>query len=497
MKIRIFMFPVILFGLLAVGSLGAFVTKDSWYSVVFPDTTKTDDDHEDDHEHSEEVPDHLDLTPQAQASIGLHLNPLPEPGTFTTHVRFPAIIVPKPGETHIGVTTYMKGVVTKIHVRPGEMVQGGHTIIDLHLHSHDLQKEQVELYKAFQNIQINEEQQAILKPVTSMGASPKQKMLELQFEKRRLEAEVHAIKASLKIHGFRQHHLEQIASGQFLKQWTINAPQKSAEDRYSSHAHHSRDEVVQVYDVEKLLVKPGDEVQPGQLVCTLANHQTLYLEARIPRDRVPLAEQAIQKLHLTPAHLISQGALAQGLTPAAGPVASAVQAAIASRTPDVHRHVRAELPSSRQKESAPTLDELSIQYLEHDVDRKSQTAGLFVQVKNTATTYKSNDRLYRLWKYRPNQRLYLLLPTETLSDVFVLPRSAVVMDGAEAYVFRQNGKEFQLQAVRIVHSNENTVVIANDGSVFPDQVLVHNGAAQLYRALKTKSDGGGHHHHHH
>jgi hypothetical protein len=86
-----------------------------------------------------------------------------------------------------------------------------------------------------------------------------------------------------------------------------------------------------------------------------------------------------------------------------------------------------------------------------------------------------------------------------LSDVFVLPTAAVVREGAEAYVFRQNGSSFDRRPVHVLLEDTDVVVIDNDGSIPPGDYLAHSAAASLNRALKTSQaeSGGGHAHHHH
>ncbi len=45
-------------------------------------------------------------------------------------------------------------------------------------------------------------------------------------------------------------------------------------------------------------------------------------------------------------------------------------------------------------------------------------------------------------------------------------------------------------AVHIEHRDRSSAVVANDGAVFPGDVVAAKGAYQLHLALKNKSGGG-------
>ena len=96
--------------------------------------------------------------------------------------------------------------------------------------------------------------------------------------------------------------------------------------------------------------------------------------------------------------------------------------------------------------------------------------------------------------------MLLHVPVERFDDVFVLPAEAVVREGAETYVFRQNGDFFERKPVRVLHADRRAAVLAADGSISPGNYVTHNAAAQMNFALKAQAAGGedgGHHHHHH
>jgi hypothetical protein len=77
-----------------------------------------------------------------------------------------------------------------------------------------------------------------------------------------------------------------------------------------------------------------------------------------------------------------------------------------------------------------------------------------------------------------------------LDNVLVVPREAVVREGPEAYVFRQNGSLFDRRPVHVLHEDRQFAVLANDGSIQPGAYVPQSGAISINRVLKTQSSSG-------
>jgi hypothetical protein len=82
------------------------------------------------------------------------------------------------------------------------------------------------------------------------------------------------------------------------------------------------------------------------------------------------------------------------------------------------------------------------------------------------------------------------VPVEQLENVIVLPAAALVREGPEAYVFRQNGDLFNRIPVHVLQEDRLNVVLANDGGVAPGSYLAQNSAASLNRVLKAQAASG-------
>ena len=93
--------------------------------------------------------------------------------------------------------------------------------------------------------------------------------------------------------------------------------------------------------------------------------------------------------------------------------------------------------------------------------------------------------------------MQLRILVEEWPNRIVLPVDAVAQDGAEYFVFMQNGSQFERRAVHVEHKDQFNAVVANDGSLFPGDVVALTGAFELQMALKKRSTPAVHHGHTH
>jgi hypothetical protein len=205
------------------------------------------------------------------------------------------------------------------------------------------------------------------------------------------------------------------------------------------------------YEVQELKVELGQQIQAGQNLCLLANHRALYLEGHSFRREAPFLQAAAE--HGWP--------------------------------------IRAEFANDDDAHWPPLQQELRIRHLSNSVDPVSHTFAFYVPLTNLSRSYDRDGKTFLVWRYRPGQRVRLHVPVEELKDVLVLPAEAVVRDGPDAYVFRQNGDLFNRIAVHVMYENRLHVVLANDESILPGQYLAQNAAASLNRVLKAQGASGG------
>jgi hypothetical protein len=128
-----------------------------------------------------------------------------------------------------------------------------------------------------------------------------------------------------------------------------------------------------------------------------------------------------------------------------------------------------------------------VTYIANSIDPDSRTFRFLLPLDNQSRVIEKDGRTQILWRFRPGQRVRLLVRVEKLDNVFVLPAEAVAHEGAETYVFRRNGDVFDRKPVQVVYQDRLNAVLANDGSVPPGVYVAQTGAAQLNRMIKSQS----------
>lgn len=438
--------------LAVVGAVAGLLSYGGWRGWPFPDKPAQPAAEENHHHGS---PDRVTLSPQARANLKLITKPL-QPETYSRIVVVPGMVVERPGQSDRSVAAPIAGVVRRIAAVPGDMVGPGDELFTLRLNSEYLQNSQTELYKTTRELQINEEQKERLEKVSE--AVPKQRLVDLEFQERRLSATLQALRYDLAARGLNPDQIRGAAEGRFVTEITIRVPGiPGKEGAGSAGANPGKPEPAQpmaaiqpVYEVEELKVQLGDQVQAGQALATLANHQALFLEGRVFPHEAPLFELAAQK----------------------------------------DWPVRAEFAVEVNHHWAPLTEPVRIRFLANRVDPNSQTLPVYAPLVNQHLEYTEDGQTYRIWRYRPGQRVRLYVPVEQFPDVFVLPTEAVAREGPDAYVFRANGDVFDRKSVQVLYEDRQNVVLANDGSISAGNYVAFNGAAQLNRVLKAKSAGG-------
>jgi hypothetical protein len=196
-------------------------------------------------------------------------------------------------------------------------------------------------------------------------------------------------------------------------------------------------------------VELGQQVEAGQLLCLLANHQSLAIEGRAFRDETPLLEQSVKE---------------------GWPVEVDFQENAASGWPDLRQ-------------------EFFIRHLANTIDPVNRTFAFLIPIENESRVVEDGERTQMLWRFRPGQKLRLLVRVQKLENVFVLPSDAVVQDGVDYFVFTQNVNTFIRKPVRVISQDRRQAVLANDSSLVPGSYVVQNGAAQLNRMAKSDNSG--------
>ena len=461
--------PRILVGVAVVTGLGvgAFVTRDRWMALIASRTTPA--------KAAEAAPAPiqeatvLKLSPQARQNLGL-VAKAAKPQTYWRTIQVPGAIVDRPGRSDRGVTAPAVSSIVQVHAFPGDTVKPGDRLFTLRLFSEYLQNTQSELFKATRETQLVKEQRTRLAEAAKSGAIPESRVIELDNQLRRQAAAMQAYRQDLLTRGLNPEQIDGITEGKFVSTIEVVAPPPVSDfgfliedfglkDSDASSTADSPQSAIQnpkskiqnpLYEMQELKVDLGQQVQAGQLLSVLSNHHSLYIEGHAFKQEAPFLEKAAQN-------------------------GWPIQVEFAE---DDGLHW-------------PPLDQtFQIRHLANAIDVSSRTFDFFIPLTNQSRGYEKDSKTFVVWRFRPGQRVRLHVPVEEIKDVIVLPSAAVVREGPEAYVFRQNGDLFNRIAVHVLYEDRLNVVLANDKSLTPGVYLAQSSAASLNRVLKAQAASG-------
>jgi len=384
----------------------------------------------------------LQLSEQGQKNVGLRLVTI-EPRAFDRTISVPAMVKERPGRTEIKVSAPMTGIVTRIYPIRGEAVPPGQPLFDLRLTHEDLVTTQSTFLETIEQLDVIEKEVARLEEVTSSGAIAGKRLLERQYEQQQAEARLRAQQQALILHGITEEQVNEIKkTRRLLQDVTIFAPQPIEASNNGTDEH--------LLQVSKVEVSPGQHVQAGDLLCVLSDHAVLYIEGKgFEEDSGKLNEAA------------NEGS----------PITAVIEA---------------------NGKGPHTVSDLKILYLENEVELESRALRFYVRLPNELVRNVQTDDGHRFigWRFKPGQRVQLLVPVERWENRIVLPVDAVIQEGAEWFVFQQNGRRFDRKPVHVEYRDQRWAVIAGDGTLFPGDAVAASGAYQMHLAMKNKAGGG-------
>lgn len=453
MTLRPWIRPVI--GSLAFAGLAtaAYFTRESWRPYVFPAATHETAPAKDE----PEAKDRITLSTQAQQNLQLVVENC-SPREYWRSIVLPGAIVDRPGESDRSVHTRVAGVVSEIKARPGDTVKPDDSLFSLQLVSEFVQTAQSDLHKSARELQFAVEKRNRIAKQVEEKTTPGSALIDEENQVKRLSTQLEAHRRQLKLFGFSHEQISRAESGDLITEITIVAPNRPGASPISSNgAAPGVPEAL--YELQDLKVRLGDQVQAGQALCTLADHQHLLVEGNAFKSEARALATAAEK-----------------------------------RLP-----IRADF-ADEQAGDWPPLEPLLIHHLSNQVDPLSRTFSFYMTIDNQGQTFTRDGKTFFVWRFRPGQRVRLRVPVEKFAtpgpdgktDVppFVLHAGAVVREGPESFVFVQSGDVFIRKPVRVLHEDRTDVVVANDGSITEADYVVQNEAAALNRALKAGAAGG-------
>lgn len=440
-------------GVLVLVGIAAYLTRDTWFK---PQKLKnvTQAQKEQAAPPIQEAKT-LKMTEQARKNLGLVSRPT-KPQAYWRTIEVPGEIVDRPGYSDRGVTSPAVGVVTEVHAFPGDTVKPGDRLFTLRLFSEYLQNTQSELFKATREIQLITEQYTRLEGLVKSGGVPEARLIELDNQLRRQKALIQSYQQDLLTRGLNPEQIKSVADGTFVSTIEVVAPPvvdhsvKPPEIQPVAFRVTGSNADGIGYEVQELNVELGQQVQAGQLLSTLANHQALFIEG----------------------HAFKR------------------EASFLAKAAENNWPIRCSFSEDDQVDW-PAFDQiLEIRHLANSVNSETRTFNFFIPLQNQSRAYDKDNQTFIVWRFRPGQRVRLQVPVEELKNVLVLPSAAIVREGPEAYVFQQNGDLFNRLPVHVLHEDRLQTVLANDGSVKAGLYLAQSAAASLNRVLKAQAASG-------
>lgn len=402
----------------------------------------------------------LEISEQARKNLGLVAKQA-KAQEFWRSVLIPGEIADRPGVSDRGVTSPAVGIVSAIHAFPGDTIRPGESMFTLRLFSEYLQNTQSELFKATQEIQLIQQEINRLSEATRSGAVPESRLIESRQQLKRQTTLIRAYEQDLLTRGLNPEQVEQVASGTFVSTIEVAAPPAIPQQawlspkatnsiRQVSTVSEPSSEIGIAFEVQELSVELGQQVQAGQVLAQLSNHQSLYVVGHAFKREAQYLEQAAQQGRVVSIEFAEEGD---------------------QRWPDLDQS-------------------FTIRHLSNSIDSASRTFDFFVPLVNQFQAFDKANETFLVWRFRPGQRARIHVPVEKFENVFVLPSEAVVREGPEAYVFRQNGDLFKQLPVHVLYEDRRSVVIANDGKIAAGSYVAQNSAASLNRVLKAQTASG-------
>jgi membrane fusion protein, heavy metal efflux system len=440
-----------LIALLVVGGLAAAAWATSGRWLPGASSTGSSNAGHDDHaqEGADEHAGH-DHADAAAASIQLSVNALKnigfQPvkialGSFERKITVPAMIVEQAGRNQIHVTSPLTGIVSDVLIVPGEAVEPHFAMFHIRLTHEDVVTAQRDLLLNIENLDVVNRELARLQALGE-GVIAGKRILEQQYDKQKLDAAIRAGEQALLLHGLSEEQVAEIReTRRLLKSITVRSPDHEHEGGRCGPDH--------LFHVQKIAVSPGEQVDAGTELCVLADHCELMVEGRAFEDDSASLRQAAKEGWEVSATLLGGGG------------------------------------------KKDRIEGLKLEYLADKIDPETRAFRFYLRLPNSVVLDQKSPTGHRFleWKFKPGQRLELNVPVEQFTDRIVLPVDAVVEEGAEMYVYRQNGKNFERIPIHVVYRDRRSVVVANDGTLFPGDIVAGAGAYQIHLALKNKSGG--------
>ena len=413
------------------------------------------DDHDDHDGHDHEQVLALELSDQALANIGIEKDSdfgEIKVGSYDKTLTFPAILEERPGETLTKIPSPVSGVVEKIYLRPGQMIQNGQALFDIRLTREDVITAQSDLLALIQKRDIILKEEQRLSGLED-GLAPQAKR-DIAFQKMENDAAIKAKTSVLLLNGLPVDEVENklIKNREIISLVTVYAPAENEDcvngkKETEEHCDHHQ-------QIDDIYVQKGQSINLGDPLCQTSDMDQLLIRGN--------------------AYAYNERDLAAALENGANVTALFTQ-------------------SGREIEK---VSDLKIRNINNRVNSDDRTLNFYIELDNELEQHNEKEMSgnpFLSWQFKPGQRCQLSVPYQKIENCIIVPVWAVARQQADCYVFElseveKGHKTFIRRPVRVLHQTQTDVVLANDGSIAPGVKIALRGASQLQIALDA---GGG------
>lgn len=456
--------------------------------------------------HGDEAGDRVVLSDDQIANLDLDLQRV-ELVDDKTELRVPGRIIERPGFSNLTVASTVTGVVSRVHVVPGQAIRPGQALVDLRLTGEALATAQSSLLRELTELESVEKEIARLEPFVQSGSVPGKQIIQLKYDRDQSRARIRVRKQELLLYGLRPEQVETIVeSGELVEELVVRLPAGIVDDMATTPISAPvpagrRDQATNTvpvpagrgdqatntaptetarlgpatntdwrFTIERLDAHPGQSVKPGDPLVKLAHHTELFVEGHAFENEIGWIEDLEEKDWTVKLEHGTEG-------------------------------------------FESYLDGLRVLYLDNHVDVATRTFNFYLPLVNSPILpdrVDASGTVYRTWRFKPGQLVHVLVPKRELKDVYRVPLDAVADEGLESYVFRRGRRrhevedgeivekwEFVRTPVRIVHRSTTHAFLAPSGDIPDGRTVVMNKAHLLLLATKEDHGGGGHAHHGH
>jgi multidrug efflux pump subunit AcrA (membrane-fusion protein) len=360
-------------------------------------------------------------------------------------IEVPGALTDAPGRAR-AVAAPAGGIVAKVHVVPGEAVRSGDPLFTIQLASELVQSTQTELARTAKDLVAATARRDLTAKLIAGGTKSRSDLTEDENQVRRLAAQAEGHRRQLRLFGLTPEQVRRAEGGDAVTEIVLAAPAANPHPLAVPVGTNSpaRPDSPPAFEVESLAVAQGQGVAPGQLLAKLADYRELLVEGRAFETEAGLVADAT-----------GEG-----------------------------RPVGVDFLEPPEKGRPAAETKLVIRSV-GKTDPATRTFPFYAALPNEAKPYERDGKTYLAWRYRPGRQVRLRIPAGAIPGVIVLPAGAVVREGPDAFVFRQNGDVYDRKPVVIVAEDRLNVAVAPGGGIEAGVSVLRNNAAAVDRALKA------------